>query len=137
MARVDCSVFTPTVLGPREAQMRILGCDSTESTASIFISRFQLSSNPFRIIERPPSIVKARSGNLNLDISSLTCQISLRHLDGNAPAGENTWNNGFLDAERQSHENYELFLVRHLGLWTQNQPAFAAGGAGSSRTEGL
>jgi hypothetical protein len=117
--------------------MPLPAAERRRSTASIFTSRFKLSSNPFRIFERPPSIVKARSGDLNLDISSLTRQISLRHLDWNAPAGENTWNNGFLDAEGQSHENYELFLFRHLGLWTQNQPAFAAGVASSSRTEGL
>jgi hypothetical protein len=27
MARVNCPVFTPTVLGSKEAEMRIIGCD--------------------------------------------------------------------------------------------------------------
>jgi len=44
-------------------------------------------------------------------------------MDWNAPAGENTWNDGFIDAEGQSHENDEFFFVRHVGLWTQNQAA--------------
>jgi len=85
-------------------------------SGSTFISRFQLFYNPFCVAQRSPSIFKARGGNLNLDISSLTRQISLRQVEWNSPAGENTWNDGFIDAEGQSHENDEFFFVRHVGL---------------------
>ena len=98
----------------------------------------KLFPNAFCVVERLPCVCKARSGNLNLDIASLTRQKSLRQVNWNAPAGEHTWNNRFLDAERQSHKHDELFVVKHLCVWTQYQRVIAEdvaeGVAGSSRT---
>jgi hypothetical protein len=88
----------------------------TRPELSTFTFRFQLLSHTLCVIERSPSILNARGGNSNLNISALARQIALRQGDWNAPAAENTWNNGFFDAEGQSHENDEFFWVRHVSL---------------------